>query len=75
VALNTGLPILPVVISPYDFLDHQSRSFLPGKVKIRVLDRIETTGYSKESIDSLVKEARDVMSEAFCAMDKEGKAE
>jgi len=75
VALNTGLPILPVVISPYDFLDHQTKSFLPGKVKIRVLDRIETTGHSKESIDSLVKEARDVMSEAFFAMAKEGKAE
>jgi len=44
-------------------------------VKIRVLDRIETTGHSKESIDSLVKEARDVMSEAFFAMAKEGKAE
>ena len=65
-----------------------------------MLDRIETTGHSKESIDSLVKEARsalsypcflkkskfvglitissfhrDVMSEAFCAMAKEGKAE
>ena len=67
------------------------------KVKIRVLDRIETTSHSKESIDLLVKEARsypcflkksksvgliiissfrrDVMSEAFCAMAKEGKAE
>ena len=64
-------------------------------MKIKVLDRIETTGHSKESIDSLVKEARssltypcflkksksissfhrDVMSEAFCAMAKEGKAE
>jgi len=75
VALNAGLPILPVVISPYDFLDHETRSFLPGKVRIRVLDRIETDGYSKESMDSLVKEARDVMSEAFCAMAKEGKAE
>jgi len=75
VALNAGLPILPVVISPYYFLDHETRSFLPGKVRIRVLDRIETDGYSKESIDSLVREARDVMSEAFCAMAKEGKAE
>ena len=75
-ALNTGLPILPVVISPYDFLDHDARSFLHGKVdtekygtenwtdgylvqvRIKVLDRIESKGHSKESIDSLVKEAR-----------------
>ena len=65
-----------------------------------MLDRIETSGHSKENIDSLVKEARstlsypcfskksksvglisissfhrDVMSEAFCAMAKKGKAE
>ena len=64
-------------------------------MKIKVLDRIETEGYSKENIDSLVKEARsiwfhiilinssstnspfhrDVMSNAFCDMAKEGKAE
>jgi len=75
VALNTSLPILPVVISPYDFLDHDARSFLPGKVRIKVLDRIESKGHSKESIDSLVKEARDAMSEAFVAMAKEGKVE
>ena len=33
------------------------------KVRIRVLDRIETDGYPKESLDSLVKEARWSLSE------------
>ena len=31
-------------------------------MKIRVLDRIETSGHSKENIDSLVKEARSTLS-------------
>ena len=39
-ALNAGLPVLPVVISPYYFLDHETRSFLPGKVGVS-----KNTGY------------------------------
>lgn len=33
VALNSGLPILPVVISEYDFLDHKKKLFENGKIR------------------------------------------
>jgi len=61
VALDAMLPILPVVISEYDFLDSSSMSFLPGKVTIKVLPRISTSEYTKENMDSLVNHTRDLM--------------
>merc|ERR550519_921398 len=63
VALDGGLPILPVVISQYDFLDYRNQRFDPGSVTIRVLPRIETEGHSKDTLDSLVTETRDAMNE------------
>ena len=61
VALDAKLPILPVVISEYDFLDTSSMSFLPGDVTIKVLPRIDTSEYNKDNIDSLVNHTRDIM--------------
>ena len=61
VALDAKLPILPVVISEYDFLDTSRMSFQPGNVTIKVLPRIETSEYSKETIDSLVSHTRGTM--------------
>jgi len=61
VALDANLPILPVVISEYDFLDTSTMSFLPGDVTIKVLPRIDTSDYTKENIDSLVNHTRDIM--------------
>jgi len=64
VALDGELPILPVVISEYDFLDYKQKRFEPGEVTIRVLPRIETAGHSKDTLDTLIAETRDAMSEA-----------
>eukprot|EP00090_Calanus_glacialis_P032509 TRINITY_DN53863_c0_g1_i1.p1 TRINITY_DN53863_c0_g1~~TRINITY_DN53863_c0_g1_i1.p1 ORF type:complete len:266 (+),score=74.11 TRINITY_DN53863_c0_g1_i1:71-868(+) len=61
VALDAKLPILPVVISEYDFLDTSRMSFQPGNVTIKVLARIETSEYSKETMDSLVSHTRGTM--------------
>jgi len=66
VALDAKLPILPVVISEYEFLDTNSISsmfFLPGHVTIKVLPRIDTSEYSKENMDSLVSHTKDMMQE------------
>jgi len=65
VALNGSLPILPVVISQYDFLDYKQQRFSPGHVSVRVLPRIETEGYTKETLDILVAETRNAMNEAL----------
>ena len=70
VALDGKLPILPVVISEYDFLDTSSMSFLPGNVTIKVLPRIETSQYTKETMDSLVTHTRDLMMEELRNLSK-----
>merc|ERR1719318_2512857 len=61
VALDAKLPILPVVISEYDFLDTSRMSFLP---------RIETSMYSKDTMDSLVSHTRDMMEEELKSLAK-----
>ena len=42
IAIDGKLPILPVVLSEYDFLDVKNWIFNPGKVTIKVLPRIDT---------------------------------
>lgn len=61
IAIDGKLPILPVVISEYDFLDVKKMVFNPGEVTIKVLPRIETDEYTKDNIDKLVETTRDAM--------------
>jgi len=61
VALDGKLPIQPVVMSEYDFLDTSTMTFLRGHVTVKVLPRIETSHYTKENIDTLVTHTRDLM--------------
>jgi hypothetical protein len=37
VAVDSGLPILPVVMSEYDFLDHKKKRFGKGVINIQVI--------------------------------------
>lgn len=61
IAIDGKLPILPVVLSEYDFLDVKNWIFNPGKVTIKVLPRIDTEKYTKENIDDLVAHTRNLM--------------
>jgi len=61
IAIDGKLPILPVVLSEYDFLDTKKMIFNRGKVTIKVLPRIDTSEYNKENIDELVTLTRDKM--------------
>jgi len=70
VALDANLPILPIVISEYDFLDNSSMRFLPGNVTIKVLPRIDISEYTKENIDTLVSHTRDIMEEELKSLAK-----
>jgi len=60
VAHNSGLPILPLVISKHGFLDEQRRIFLPGSGHISVLDMIQS---QDKTVDQLLEETRNVMLE------------
>ncbi|KAL3277025.1 hypothetical protein HHI36_012387 [Cryptolaemus montrouzieri] len=64
-ALSAHLPILPVVYSAYDFVNHEEKKFGRGKVVITILPPISTKGKSMEDIESLMAETRNKMSETF----------
>jgi len=63
VAMSAKMPILPVVISEYDFLDVNKMIFNPGRATIRVLPSIDTSNYTKESMDDLIELTRNQMLE------------
>ena len=67
-AIDAGLPILPVVISEYDFIDRRKKRFgCSGErnVKITVLVPIETSELDKSDIDNLIKDTRNKMIDTF----------
>ena len=62
VALDCGLPILPLVVSEYNFLGPNRKDQFPGgDITIQVLPPIEIEGFSKETIDDLIKATREPM--------------
>ena len=62
VALDAKMPILPIVISEYEFLGPSRHDQFPGgDVQIQVLPAIETEDVSKDDIDNLIKKTRDCM--------------
>jgi len=73
VALSAKMPILPVVISEYSFLDTKQMFFHPGKATIRVLPPIDTSTYDKESINDLIEVTRDQMLETLRELAEEEK--
>jgi len=75
VAIDSGMPILPVVISEYEFLDHNKNKFEEGDAHVHFLEPIETTGYTKENIDELIAKTRDAMTAALQVDRKDGKKE
>ncbi len=69
VALDIKVPILPIVISEYEFLGPSRHDQLPGgDITIKILPPIDTEKFSKDGIDELIKEARDSMIEALQKM-------
>ena len=71
VALDIGVPILPMVVSEYDFLGPdgaRTEKFTSGNVTIKILPPIQTEGVRKDQIDDLIKETRDSMIEALKTM-------
>ena len=66
VAMDIGVPILPIVISEYDFLGpdgSRSEKFTGGNVTIQILPPIPTEGVEKDQMDTLIKKTRDSMLE------------
>jgi len=65
VAIAGGYPILPVVISEYNFIDPKNKKFESAKVTLETLEPIETTGLRKEDINELIEKVRSNMIATF----------
>ncbi|XP_055600713.1 1-acyl-sn-glycerol-3-phosphate acyltransferase alpha-like [Uranotaenia lowii] len=60
-AIETGLPIIPIVYSHMYFIDGKKYLFKPGHVVAKVLDPIPTKGLTKDNLDDLMARTRDIM--------------
>lgn len=61
VAIAAQAPLLPVVVSRYYFLDSKKKIFDHGRSIISILPPIETTGMSRDDLETLVEKTRAVM--------------
>ncbi|CAG5095080.1 Similar to Agpat1: 1-acyl-sn-glycerol-3-phosphate acyltransferase alpha (Mus musculus) [Cotesia congregata] len=71
VAVNSQLPILPVVFSSYYFLSKKDKRFDPGRVIITTLPPILTKGLGPEDIEALMEKTRNSMTQVFYSSSRE----
>ncbi|XP_046399110.1 1-acyl-sn-glycerol-3-phosphate acyltransferase beta-like [Ischnura elegans] len=70
-AISSGVPIVPVVFSPYVFVDEKRHLFGRGKAIVKVLPEIPTTGLTTDDIPAVMESAHKVMSEEYRSLRKE----
>ncbi|KAJ1520860.1 hypothetical protein ONE63_003947 [Megalurothrips usitatus] len=73
VAVSAQLPILPVVYSPYYFLDDGRRTLDSGNVIISALPPISTEGLTMDDVDTLMQKVHETMVDEFNKMTREVK--
>lgn len=65
-ALERGLPILPVTVNgSRRVLPKKSLVFNPGTIEVVVADPIETRDYTRQNLQELVDRTRDVIVSNF----------
>lgn len=69
-AVQAQVPIIPVVVANYsNVLNVKQKLFRPvGTIPIRILKPIETKGKTKDDVDALLEEVREVMMKALKQM-------
>jgi lysophosphatidate acyltransferase len=65
IAINSQLPISPVVYSYYHFLDHKQKRFDPGEIVMTVLPPVATKGMTIEQLPELMERVRTMMLEVY----------
>ncbi|XKL67296.1 hypothetical protein PGB90_002787 [Kerria lacca] len=61
-AIKNQIPIIPIVFSPYYFVNWQQKRFESGKMVMEILQPIKTDGYSYKDLDSLVEKTYSIIS-------------
>ena len=65
-AIRAQVPVLPVVAANYwGVFSISERRFRAGRIPVRVLEPIETTGLGPEDVDALTERVREVMLKAL----------
>lgn len=71
-AIDSQIPILPVVFSSYQtFLDDEHKQFNGGRVIVTTLPPIQTTGLTTKDVDSLLQRTHDAMNKAYISSTEE----
>ncbi|XP_066902854.1 1-acyl-sn-glycerol-3-phosphate acyltransferase beta isoform X2 [Halyomorpha halys] len=73
-AISTKAPIIPVVYSPYYFIDSVNKTFSRGKMVISVLEPISTEDLTLEDVDSLKEKTYKLMSDEYEKLHTEAKS-
>ncbi|XP_046668864.1 1-acyl-sn-glycerol-3-phosphate acyltransferase alpha-like isoform X2 [Homalodisca vitripennis] len=71
VAVACQVPIIPVVYSPYYFMNAEKKYFGHGRVIVHVLDPISTEGKTENDIDALMEESRELMVKQYEVLKQE----
>ncbi|CAK7233832.1 1-acylglycerol-3-phosphate O-acyltransferase [Sporothrix bragantina] len=75
-AVQAGVPVVPVVVANYSHLYAPSKfRFLPGRIPIRVLDPIPTTGLTSDDVTALTERVRDAMLREIGSLTLKGRAQ
>lgn len=68
-AVQAQVPIVPIVVANYsNVLDVKRKLFRPGTIPVKVVAPISTRGKTKDDVDALVEQARNVMLEELKAI-------
>ncbi|XP_022184443.2 1-acyl-sn-glycerol-3-phosphate acyltransferase alpha [Nilaparvata lugens] len=70
-AIHCQVPILPVVLSPYYFVNDEKKYFGRGDIIISCLDPISTEGMTEDDIEKLMEKTREVMSKHYDQLKEE----
>ncbi|XP_011306817.1 putative 1-acyl-sn-glycerol-3-phosphate acyltransferase acl-2 isoform X2 [Fopius arisanus] len=71
IAIDNRLPILPLVFSPYYFIDEKTYFFGHGKVIIKALEPISTEDLVSDDVDQLMANTHAIMQKEFQSLTKE----
>ncbi|KAI1822935.1 1-acylglycerol-3-phosphate O [Xylaria intraflava] len=73
-AVQAGVPIVPVVAANYSHILYiKSLIFNGGKIPVKVLDPIPTTGLTAEDVDELTRTTRELMLQEIIALTRKAR--
>uniref|UniRef100_A0A336M0X8 1-acyl-sn-glycerol-3-phosphate acyltransferase n=1 Tax=Culicoides sonorensis TaxID=179676 RepID=A0A336M0X8_CULSO len=71
IAINAQAPVVPIVISPYYFMDYKNNTMSKGHGIISVLDPIPTKGWTMDKCDEFAENVRQLMMAEYEKLGKE----